>query len=509
MLLAGSVLLSRVLGYLREVVLAAQIGAGTEADAYRAAFLIPDLLNHFLAGGALSIAFIPFYTRIREREGDEAAQRLLAVVLGTLGVAVVLATALLWWQARPLAHLMFGTGGGFAPDVEARTLRLTRILLPAQIFFVVGGVLRGALMAHGRFATQAAAPILYNLAIIAGGLALGGTLGAEGFAWGALVGAAVGPFLVPLIDAMRGTELRVRLRVSPLDPVFLRYLVVAAPLLIGVTMLSVDDWYDKAFGARLDAGTVGYLGYARMLMQMPVGVVGQAIATAALPLLARLWSEGRREELDAVVLGTLRAGLALAVLAGAAFFVLADPIVALLYERGRFDAADTARVASLLRVFSFAVPAWVVQQIAVRPFYARNDMWRPMLLGSAVALVVAPLYWLAGMRYGAEGLAGAGALGMSLGAVATLLLARRLHGGPDLAALASTGARAFAIAALAGVATWMVPAPAAEAWWGPPVELAIGGSVFAAVALGGVYGIGDRPMREALDRLLARISRRG
>jgi len=509
MLLAGSVLLSRVLGVLREVVLAAQIGAGTEADAYSAAFLLPDLLNHFLAGGALSVAFIPFYTRIREREGDEAAQRLLSVVLGTLGVAVVLATLLLWWQARPLAHLLFGAGDGFAPEVEARTLRLTRILLPAQVFFILGGVIRGALMAHGRFAAQAAAPILYNLAIIAGGLALGGTLGAEGFAWGALVGAVLGPFLVPLIDALRCTELRVRLRIAPLDRTFLRYLVVAAPLLIGVTMLTIDDWYDKGFGARLAEGTVGALRYARMLMQLPVGVVGQAIATAALPLLARLWSEGRREELDAVVLGTLRAGLALALLAGAAFFVLADPIVALLYERGRFGAADTARVVSLLRVFSFAVPAWVIQQIAVRPFYARNDMWRPMLLGTAVAVAVAPLYWLLGARYSAEGLAGAGALGMSLGAVATLLLARRLHGGPDLSALASTGVRALAIAALAGFATWVVPVPVVAGWWGPLLELSIGGAVFAAVALAGVYGLGDPPMREALERLLRRISRRG
>jgi putative peptidoglycan lipid II flippase len=242
-------------------------------------------------------------------------------------------------------------------------------------------------------------------------------------------------------------------------------------------------------------------------MQMPVAIVGQAIATAALPLLSRLFSEGRRDELDRTLLETLRAGLALALLSGAAFFVFAEPVVRLLYERGAFDAGDSARVVPLLRIFTFAVPAWITQQIAVRGFYARGDTWRPMLLGSAVALAAAALYYALGRRFGAEGLALAGVIGMSGNALATLWLARRLHGAPHLTPLAATGARALAIGALAAVVAGLVPVPFGQGAFGAILELAVGGLVFGGVALAGVRLLGDPPMRGAVERFWRRLRR--
>jgi putative peptidoglycan lipid II flippase len=242
-----------------------------------------------------------------------------------------------------------------------------------------------------------------------------------------------------------------------------------------------------------------------------VAIVGQAIATAALPLLSRLFSEGRHEELERTLLDTLRAGLALALLSGAAFFVFAEPVVRLLYEHGAFGAGDSARVVPLLRLFTLAVPAWITQQIAVRGFYARGDTWRPMLLGSAVALAAAALYYVLGRRLGAEGLALAGALGMSVNAVATLALARRLHGAPRLTPLATTGVRALAISVLAGlvaaVAAAFVRGPAGRGQFAELVELAGGGLAFGAVALAGVRLVGDPPMRAALDRVWRRLRR--
>jgi putative peptidoglycan lipid II flippase len=175
-LLAGSVLLSRVIGYVREMVLAWQVGVSAEMDAYRAAFMLPDVLNHLLAGGALSIAFIPLYTRMRQQRGEADAERFMATVLGTLGLAALLFTALIWLYAEPLVGFLFD---GMEPEIRALTVRLTRIVLPAQVFFVAGGILRGALMARGRFGAQAAAPLVYNLAIIGAGLGLGS--GPEGF----------------------------------------------------------------------------------------------------------------------------------------------------------------------------------------------------------------------------------------------------------------------------------------------------------------------------------------
>ena len=190
-LLAASVLLSRVLGYVREIALANQVGAGADVDAYAIAFLVPDLLNYLLAGGALSIAFIPLYARVLERDGDAAAGRLFQTVLGTLGAVVIVLTVVLWIEADRIAA---GALSGFDPERRALAVRLTRILLPAQIFFVTGGILRAVLMAHGHFRSQAAAPLIYNICPIAVGLATGTV---EGFAWGTLAGAVLSQWGYP------------------------------------------------------------------------------------------------------------------------------------------------------------------------------------------------------------------------------------------------------------------------------------------------------------------------
>jgi putative peptidoglycan lipid II flippase len=470
--LAASVALSRVLGYVREAVLSRVLGVGPEVDAYRAAFMLPDLLNYFLAGGALSIAFIPFYTRVRDGEGEAAAQRFLAVVMGTTGALAVLVTVAMWLGADRLIALQFPR---FDPEQTTLTIRLTRILLPAQIFFIAGGVLRGALMARGHFAAQSAAPVLYNGAIIACGLALGPQLGAEGFAWGALLGALLGPFGAAWLEARRVEGLRFGVRISFTDRALRSYLVAAVPLMFGVTLLTVDEWYDKWFGGLLAAGSIAALGYARVLMQLPVAIVGQAIATAALPTLSR--------------------------------FASAEPLVRLVFEGGRFGAEDTARVATLLRIFAFAVPAWIGQQISVRGFYARGDTWRPMWLGTVIASLAVLLYFWLGQQHGAPGLAAAGAIGMSINAGATLLLLRALHGGPSLDAIARTGARAVAIALAAGVVAMLVPSLGSGAI-GAVMQLVVGGAVFGGVALVGVRMIGDAPQREAVGAVTRRLRRR-
>jgi putative peptidoglycan lipid II flippase len=499
-LLAGSVLLSRLLGYVREMVLAGFLGTSAEADAYRAAFQIPDILNHFLAGGAFSVAFVPFYTRVRETRGEEAALRLLGTVLGTLTVIAVVATAVLWLGSEPLVGWLFR---GFADEPRALTLRLTRIVLPAQIFFVAGGVLRAALMANDRFATQALAPLCYNAGIIAGGLLFGATLGAEGFAWGALAGAVVGPFLLPLVD-MRRAGLRMSFRVAPWERDFLAYLWRATPLILGLSLLTVDEWYDRYFGQFVGEGVVAQLGYARIVMLAPVAVVGQAVATAALPAFSQLQSEGRLRELNAAVLTTVRASLGLAVLMGAAAWALAEPVTALLYQRGAFTPADTLRVSALLAVFAFAVPAWVTQQVAGRAFFAREDMWRPMLLGTAVALLAIPLYQQLGARFGGEGLAAAGALAMSVNAVALLVMLRVVHGGLPLVPLAGALLRALAVGAAAALAAAWAAAGAGS----PLAAFAAGATAFGIVAIPGIWWLGDEATREVVRGGLARLWRR-
>ncbi|MFP6639613.1 MAG: lipid II flippase MurJ, partial [Myxococcota bacterium] len=287
-LLATSVLLSRVMGFVREMVLAARIGLGPTADAYYAAFQIPDLLNYLLAGGALAVAFTPLYLRIQRDQGDEAAQELFRTVLGTLGVAVCLFTAALWIYADALVDLQFSA---FDAETRELTVWLTRIVLPGQIFFVAGGIVRAVLMAHGRFGAQAAAPLLYNGSIIAGGLL---SQSVEGFAWGALVGALLGGWVFPAYD-LRHVG-RMRFRLAPWDRGFRVYFWGALPLMIGLSLTTVDEWYERYFGAQLGVGVVAALAFARRLMMAPVAIVGQAVATATLPSLSSLHAEGRERE---------------------------------------------------------------------------------------------------------------------------------------------------------------------------------------------------------------------
>lgn len=499
--LAASVALSRVLGYVREAVLAAQAGAGADVDAYRAGFQVPDYLNYFLAGGALSVAFVPLYNRALARSRDDA-ERLLGTVLGTIGALAVLVTGILWWQTEALVALQFPR---FDSARQALTVHLTRIVLPAQIFFITGAIVRAALMAEGRFGAQAAAPVLYNGAIIAGGLLLAPRLGVEGFAWGALVGAFLGPFAVGWVQA-RG-RIRLRVRVAPWDRDFLAYLAVAAPLMIGLSLLVVDEWYERIFGGLQAAGTVARLGYARQLMLVPVAIVGQALAAAALPFMSRLWSEGRQQELDALVTRALRIGVALGVLAAAGFASFAEPAVTAVYQRGRFGPEDARAVGVLLSILALACPAWVVQQIATRTFYARGDTWRPMILSTLIALASIPLYLVLGERAGAAGIAAAGVIGIGANALATLGLARRLHGSPRLLPLLTTFARSVTIALAAGLAGRQI-LRGAPGLGGALLDLALGGGVFVVVAGLGVATLGDAAMREGVARILRRLSGR-
>jgi len=498
-LLAGSVLLSRCVGYLREIALAAKVGVGSETDAYYTAFMLPDLLNYLLAGGALAIAFIPLYNRVRNRGGDAAAAQLFESVLGTVGAITLVATAALWLYADTLVGWGFPK---FDPETRALTVRLTRIVLPAQIFFLTGGLLRAVLMAHGRFVAQALAPLIYNGAVIAGGLVTGTV---EGFAWGVLAGALLGSWLLPLIELSRYR--RIRVRVAPFGADFRAYLVLALPLMLGVSLTTVDEWYDKIFGATLAAGTVAQLSFARKLMMAPVAVVGQAVGAAALPTLARLHAAGHQDELARTLLRTLQATTSLAVLGAAACWVFAQPLVEVVYRYGAFGADAAERVAALLAVMAFAIPGWVTQQVAVRAFYAREEMWRPMLLGTGIALVAIPLYYVFAKRFDAEGLAAAGALAISVNALLTLVWARLRHGAPALGPFFGTTLRALVIALAAAAAGGLVASHGAGRV-GALRDLALGATCFGAVAGFGVYVFGDTVMRDTLRRVGRKLSAR-
>lgn len=507
-LLAASVLVARALGLLRDALLASQVGKGPGLDAYFAAFMIPDILGYLLAAGAVAVAITPPYVRRLEHEGQEIAARFASTVVGTVGVVASALTILLWIYAPPLLRLQF-------PDFDAATLdetvRLMRIVLPAQVFFLTGGVLRGVLMAHGRFAPQAWASIVYSAAPIVGGIA-GVALGlegrADGFAWGTLAGAVVGQWAIPVVALRRLPGAVGRVRVAPLHADFREYVWLALPLMLGLGLTTVDEWYEKWLGATLGPGAIAAITLARKLMMVPVGIVGQAVGAALLPALTT-----RHERRDAAGFGeilttTLRVCLALGVLAAGGLAAVALPAVRAIYEYGRFDAADSAQVAALLVVLAAAIPGWVVQQVAVRGFYARGEMWLAMSLSTAIALAVFPLYWLGARERGIEGLASASATAITLNAILTLVWLNVRAGAPDALALVRTLTRALLVVAIAGIVTSLVLGLLRDAVPWAVAQLALGGALYAAVALGAILVFGDDALRGGIDAVVARLRRR-
>ena len=200
-LMMGSVLLSRILGYARDAVIAWQHGATPETDAYFVAFTIPDFLNYLLAGGALSITFIPIFARYLAEGKEEEGFRSFSTIATVMGIGMLFFIVLGEFLAGRVIPLL---APGFSPEQAELAARLTRIVLPAQIFFYIGGLLMAVQYARKQFFLPALAPLIYNAGIIAGGLLLGRDHGMEGFAWGVLAGAFLGNFVLQIHGARRG-----------------------------------------------------------------------------------------------------------------------------------------------------------------------------------------------------------------------------------------------------------------------------------------------------------------
>lgn len=412
LVVSGSILLSRILGLLRETILAALLGVSAAGDVYRDAFVIPDLLNYLLAGGFLSITFIPLLAR-RIEEGDEDGARSdLGVVFRWVALVIVVLTILMMILAEQAALILFPR----LDDAAVSTIaHLTRIALPAQVFFVLGALLMAYQYAHRRFLVPALAPVIYNTAIISGGLvdALDGRATPEGFVWGALVGAAVGNFAVQwwgARDAKLPSSLTGPGRASP--GVMRRYLTLAFPLMVGQSVTVLDEQFPRLFGQLAGVGGTAALSFARMLNMLPVGIIAQAVGVASFPFLARLVAGGRNEEADRTTVRSIRGSVVVSVGAAALVFAAAGPLVRLVFQWGVFATEDSVTVSRLLTLFALSIPAWGIHQVVVRWFYAHRRMWLPVLIGTAATAFAIPVTLVLLDRIGLEGIAIASTLVM-------------------------------------------------------------------------------------------------
>ena len=403
---AASIFLSRIMGLAREQIIGRTLGASREADLYFASFTLPDFLNYLLAAGALSIVFIPIFVEYLERNDRDGGWKALSVIANFILVVGTIGIALLMIFARPLTSLV---APGFAEPAEVATLvRLIRIILPAQSFLVIGGLLSAALQAQNRHFLPAMAPLVYSAGIIIGGL-IGAHypgMGADGFAWGVLAGSAMGPFALPLYGCIKS-----RMRWYPLlsfwNRDLRRYLWLSFPIMIGFSIVVVDEWIVKSQASYLAPGALSYLQYGRTLMKVPIGVFGMAAGVAAYPTLSRLVATNRVAEAYGLVCSAVRLMLFVTFAAQVCMTLAGVEAVYLVWGlfSNRFSVADAQATGTVLAFLCLGLGGWASQTVISRGFYAFGSTWLPTVVGTLIAFLAVPFYVVLRQQWGAIGLA--------------------------------------------------------------------------------------------------------
>src|SRR5712691_4570069 len=420
LLLMSAVMVSRVIGYVREAYIAYAFGAGPATDAYVAGFTIPDWLNYLVAGGTASITFVSIYTRFLAEDKEAEAQKTFSVIItvmtAVLGVGILLAEIF----TPQISHQLFPK---FSSEQMQLCVHLTRILLPAQLFFYVGGVVSAVLLSRRLFLLPAFGPLLYNAAIILGGLLLSRRIGIASLAYGALAGSFLGPFLVNAIGAARiGTGYSFSFDIR--NPAFREWVRLSIPLMLGVSLVTADDWILRYFASGA-VGDITRLNYAKRLFAVPIAVLGQATSQASLPFFARLFGEKRMQEFAETVNGSIYRIIATSLLATALMMAAALPLIDLVYRRGHFSFSDSQHTALYFFWFSLSLAFWSAQALYSRAFYAAGNTLTPMIASSLITVASIPMYSALYRAFSTVGLAMASDVGIMANTVTLAILLHR------------------------------------------------------------------------------------
>lgn len=447
--------LSRIMGLVREQAFAALLGAGLYADAFQAAFRIPNLLRDLFAEGALSAAFVPTYARALQEGGRERAHRLASRLLTVLAVLLGALVALGLVFAGPLVRLL-APGFEAVPGKFETTVALTRVMLPFLPLVSFAAVAMGMLNAHRRFAVPALAPAVFNVVAIvwAAGLwvmGFGAAQVAMGWAVGTLVGGAA-QFLVQ-VPGLRAEGFRLRPEWAPGDPSLRAIAGLMAPATLGLAAVQLNIFVNTGF-ASWEPGAVSWLQYAFRLLYLPIGIFGVAVGTVVTTGLAHRAAAGDLDGMREAVDRALRLLAFLTVPATAGLIALRVPIVRLLFERGRFTALDTERTAEALLLFCTGLVAYTGVKVLAPAFYALGTPRVPLAASaSAVAtnlLLVLALHQGIGFRAMALGTAVGALVNMGvLGVVFTRRVGSLWRGG-----LGASLARATVASAAMAAVVW-------------------------------------------------------
>ena len=365
---------SRVLGLVREQIIAYFFGASGLVSAFGIAGKVPKMIYDLLIGGMLSAALVPVFSQVAEQEGRPALWALFSRVASLAAIGLAAIVLLLEVLAPQVAWLL---GGGFEPELQAALSRMIRIIAPAVLIFGLSGVVTGLLYTLRRFTYPSFAAAAFNLGTIVAVPLLAGQLDAYSLAVGVLLGSLLQ--LLIQTPALRGTRFRFRLNLS--DPALRRILILYLPIALGLIVSNIQVAIDQRLASSTGESSIAWMDRATTLVQLPHGMVSVAISLAVLPTLARLSAIGDDEGFRQTLGMGLRLVLVLIVPATLALLVLAQPIIALLFEHGKFTPHDTFWSAWALRYYLagliFAAIDWPLNYA----FYARQDTLTPALVG--------------------------------------------------------------------------------------------------------------------------------
>ena len=374
---SGMTLLSRILGFVRDFVIARTFGAGLATDAFFVAFRLPNLLRRLFAEGAFSQAFVPILAEYKHQRGDTETKRLTDHV-ATLLTLILLAVSCLGIALTPI--LIYLTAPGFAADAEkfALTVELTRITFPYILFMSLVALAAGILNTWSRFALPAFTPVLLNLSFIAMAL-----LAAPYFdppimalAWAVILGGMLQ--LAIQLPALAKIGMLPRFSFSLKDPGVNRILKLMAPAVLGVSVAQISLLINTVFASFLPNGSVSWRYYADRLMEFPAGLLGAALGTILLPSLSKFHADAQPAEFSALLDWGLRLTLLLTLPAALALAILAVPLLSTLFQHGAFSASDVLQTRSALVAYSVGLVGLILVKVLAPGFYARQNIRTPV-----------------------------------------------------------------------------------------------------------------------------------
>jgi putative peptidoglycan lipid II flippase len=397
-----AVMCSRVLGLIREMVCAALFGGGGAMDAFTAAFRIPNLLRDLFAEGALSTAFVTTFSKTVVRGGDRAAWRLAdkvatmtVLVLGAVCVAGMLCSTQLVALLAP----------GFGPEKAALTAQLTRIMFPFILLVSMAALVMGMLNAKNVFGMPAMASSFFNIGSIVGGVVLGYWIDPH-FGPRALIGLAVGTLIGGALQL--GVQLpslaRLGYRFRPdfqwRDAGVSAILALMGPSVIAASTTQVNVLVNSMFASTLGDGRIFWLSIAFRLMQLPLGIFGVALGTVTLPLLSRLVVAGQMDAFRSELSRGMRLAFLLTIPSTVGLVMLADPIISVLYQHGKFSAYEASEAAGALRFYAIGLAGYAALKVLVSAFYALDRRKTPMLVSFMAVALNLLFNWIFTFRLG-------------------------------------------------------------------------------------------------------------